>query len=239
MADLETTSATKGDTNILEYKEKTATLLSEIFISDPVIRFMLSGLDDTTRLSYMHEYFSALTKAAMLNNATFQEASSWTCVAIWLPPGKKVDNPLTILQAGILQAVLKLGFNGIKKMLWDYQGQAEALKKKELEKERFWYLFFIATVVEARGKGLATGVVEGWKGRARADGVPVWLEATTERSRGIYERCGFRVAGEVVLGRGTHSRDGVVEKGGPGVRVWGMVWRPEEEEVKAEESKAV
>ena len=167
--------------------------------------------------------------AAMLNSAIFQEASDWSSVAVWMPPGKKVDNPFTMLQTGIVQALLKLGFSGIKKMLWDYQGQTEKLKAKELGGQKFWYLFFIATVVEARGQGLASKVVEGWKSVARKDGVPIWLEATTEHSQKIYAKCGFKVVGEVVLGNGTHAASGIEEKGGPGVKAWGMVWKPEKE----------
>ncbi|EME39642.1 hypothetical protein DOTSEDRAFT_75330 [Dothistroma septosporum NZE10] len=239
MVDLITTSATQGDANLQEYKEKTTILLADIFRDDPVIRFMLSNLGDTARLSYMHEYFSALGKAAMLNNAKFQECSDWSCVAVWMPPGKKVDNSFTIIQAGLVQSVLRLGIGGLKRMLWDYQGQTEKLKKAELGDGKFWYLFFIATIAEARGQGLASRVVKGWKSVARKDGLPIWLEATTEKSRGVYERCGFKVVREIQLGTGTHAASGATEKGGPGVKAWGMIWRPEYDELKGEKGGAV
>ena len=34
--------------------------------------------------------------------------------AVWMPPGRRVDNPWTFIPAGMFGAVLKLGLKGIK-----------------------------------------------------------------------------------------------------------------------------
>lgn len=62
----------------------------------------------------MQQYFDTLMKAAALNDAIFLEANDWSCISVWMPPGKRVDNPWTIFQAGFVGALLKLGIGGCK-----------------------------------------------------------------------------------------------------------------------------
>ena len=56
--------------------------------------------------------------------------------------------------------------------------------------------------------------------------MPIWLEATTPRSRDVYLKLGFEVVEEIVLGKGKAGEDGRAKKGGEGVKVWAMIWRP-------------
>ncbi|KAF2168866.1 hypothetical protein M409DRAFT_20879, partial [Zasmidium cellare ATCC 36951] len=194
MAEVKITTAENGH----EYKDEAANRLAKIFRDDPIIRYMLSSLDPTARAAYMQEYFHTLLKAAALSAGIFQQAASWSCIAVWLPPGSRLDGPLTILRAGFIPCILKLGLGGAKRMLMDFQAQADALKKRHLKGvKRFYYLFFIGTEEAAREQGLAGRVIGLWQERAGREGLPIWLEATTERSKRVYERCGFAVCGEI------------------------------------------
>lgn len=117
-------------------------------------------------------------------------------------------------------------------MLIDFQSQSDASKKRGLRDSkgkpiaRYHYLFFIATDFQARGQGLAFKVVARYQQKATMDGLPLWLEATTKHSRDIYERLGFDEVQEMRLGQGTHAASGAIEKGGPGVSIWAMIWFP-------------
>jgi len=62
----------------------------------------------------MQQYFNTLTKAAALNDAVFQEANGWKCIAVWMPPGKRIDNIWTIVRAGFLGCLVRLGVGGCK-----------------------------------------------------------------------------------------------------------------------------
>jgi hypothetical protein len=84
--------------------------------------------------------------------------------------------------------------------------------------------------------GLCSALVGELQDIARKDHCPLWLEATTAYSRDIYARLGFETIEEIVLGKGQVREDGLRKKGGDGVRIWGMIWRPEDEEKKAESS---
>ena len=56
--------------------------------------------------------------------------------------------------------------------------------------------------------------------------MPIWLEATTAHSRDVYARQGFELVQEMKVGEGTHAASGAFEKGGEGVRLWAMIWKP-------------
>lgn len=80
--------------------------------------------------------------------------------------------------------------------------------------------------------GLCSTLVGEVQDIARKGGCPLWLEATTAYSRDIYARLGFEIIEEIVLGQGRVGEDGLRKKNGEGVRVWGMIWRPEDGEEK-------
>jgi hypothetical protein len=43
----------------------------------------------------------------------------------------------------------------------------------------------------------------------------------------LYESLGFEITGEIVIGEGKVNADGEIHASGEGVKIWGMIWRPE------------
>lgn len=117
-------------------------------------------------------------------------------------------------------------------MLVDFQRQSDASKRRHLKDangapiKRYNYLFFIATDFHARGQGLASKVIARYQEKSGKENLPIWLEATTKKSRDIYHRQGFEILDEIRLGEGTHAESGAKQEGGPGVPQWSMMWRP-------------
>jgi GNAT superfamily N-acetyltransferase len=144
-----------------------------------------------------------------------------------------------MIQAGILGCLWNIGIGGCKRMLVEFQRQSDACKAAHLRDsngksvKQYHYLYFIATDFPARGKGLASEIIRQWQDKATEDNMPIWLEATTPRSRDVYAKQGFKVMHEMRLGVGSHSEQGLfVEKGenAPGVPLWAMMWWPENTE---------
>jgi hypothetical protein len=114
-----------------------------------------------------------------------------------------------------------------KRMTAEYQPLADACKAKALKGQKdYYHVFFIATEVEAREAGLCSTVMRRYQEIASRDSLPIWLEATTEHSMKLYEKLGWEVADEIVLGKGKANPDGTLSMKGPGVKIWGMIWRP-------------
>ena len=114
-------------------------------------------------------------------------------------------------------------------MLAEFTPLADAAKAKGLNgRKEYFYVFFLGTHPDARGQGLGSAIMREYQARAAKGGVPLWLEATTAYSMRLYERLGFKIVDEMVLGKGKVDADGFECKGGEGVTIWGMIWDVEE-----------
>lgn len=104
----------------------------------------------------------------------------------------------------------------------------DVFTKEEQRNKRYWYVFIMGTAVNRRRQGLANALLVHMQDRCRgeADGRPIWLEATTELSRELYLKHGFRIVGEIVLGKGKVGSDGLPQNQGEGLKIWSMLWRP-------------
>lgn len=185
------------------------------------------NMTDEDRLAYYPKFFQALLKASLMNDAIVLQDSFYTASCILMPPGRSPINPSTTIQAGIVGIVLTVGFTGVYRMLCEIPGRTDALKKKELGDADFYYLYVIATHSERRGTGMGSKLLQQAQERASNDNLPIWLEASTEGSKRLYERNGFRVVGEINVGRGKADNMGRPKEGGKGITMWAMIWRPE------------
>lgn len=78
-----------------------------------------------------------------------------------------------------------------------------------------------------RGKGLCSAIVREYQKISTRDQVTLYLEAGNEHAWGLYKRLGFVTVDVTILGKGTHGADGNLLDGGPGVKGWAMLWKPE------------
>lgn len=104
-----------------EYLEKATEVIARNFVDDPAMRFMLSDLEESERLKYLPSFIHSLLKASALNKGSFQEANDWSCAAVWMPPGEKIDNPWTLIPSGMIGILFKLGINGCRGSLLHFQ----------------------------------------------------------------------------------------------------------------------
>lgn len=116
-----------------------------------------------------------------------------------------------------------------QRALFEYGSATERMMKQVFTKEeikKHWYVFIMGTSVDHRRQGLASALLVDMKERARIDGRPLWLEATTEPSLALCLKNGFKNHGEIILGKGKVGRDGLRKKTGEGIVIWSMSWRP-------------
>ncbi|KAF2786534.1 hypothetical protein K505DRAFT_343728 [Melanomma pulvis-pyrius CBS 109.77] len=165
------------------------------------------------------------------------------CTAIIMPPGRTIDDlsPLSwlkLLFAGVLKLLASLGPTSFLRVLVEYPAIPEPAKHATFAPaETYFYVAMLGTDAKHRGKGLGSQLIGELKRDAQTAGKPIWLEATTERSRAVYAKCGFGdveteetvEGGGLVVGRGKCDGRGNACKGGGagGLKIWPMVWWPE------------
>jgi GNAT superfamily N-acetyltransferase len=65
--------------------------------------------------------------------------------------------------------------------------------------EPYYHLQFLGVLPERQGVGLGGALMAPILERCDRDGVPAYLEATSDRNRALYERHGFRAHGDIPL----------------------------------------
>ncbi|CZR67316.1 uncharacterized protein PAC_17215 [Phialocephala subalpina] len=220
-----------------ELVQQASALYADSFRTDPVITYILHNIPEAKRLAYLPKYFDALITAAALNDASFTEIDEFKCCVTMMPPGKKVDNPFTMIQAGLLSMLWNIGWGPCWRMIFEFSPMTDRCKRKGMPGiKNYYYVFFTATHTSARGQGLCPKLLKHWQEISARDKFPLWLEATTEKSMRVYSRCGFEIVEELRLGKGKVGTNGLpIDAAGRksakeelvGVPIWGMVWWPE------------
>ncbi|KAF2995169.1 hypothetical protein E8E14_002435 [Neopestalotiopsis sp. 37M] len=204
-------------------------VLAPAFVGHPVYAWFLSDYPISEHEKMLHALFRAFLTQAYLNNGIFIEAGNFGACGLLMPPGSMLQNPRTLLQAGLFPAVWTLGLGTFKRVLVDFSASIEPILKKALtpeEQRNHWYGAFMGTGAECRQQGLATSVFFHMLERSRSDGLPICFEAATERTRDMYLKHGGKVMGECVIGKGKVGADGMPNKSGEGFVIWPMIWRP-------------
>ncbi|KAJ5605467.1 Acyl-CoA N-acyltransferase [Penicillium lagena] len=240
----QTVTITHGKDELLD---AVASLNGRVFDTDPVIAYMLLGMSQEERLEYLPIYWTKLIKSALLNDALITEADGWKAASVLVPPGRYVDNTWSLIWAGFLSVLWRIGFTGTKRVWTEFSGMTDNAKRKGLRgQKKYYYIFSIGTEREHRGKGeqpgrvqhlvdisliylntgLASAIIRNHQQTAQAENLPIWLEATTSGSRQLYLSMGFEDVEKIVLGQGKVAADASIQPGGPGVSLWAMVWWP-------------
>ena len=88
-------------------------------------------------------------------------------------------------------------------------------------KPHYYLDFFARNPTIESTPGALTAVMQPWLDRAKAEGLPAWLEATYEKAVKVYEHFGFRVVEKITVGVGHRNEHGWPQTGNAAVGVSG------------------
>jgi ribosomal protein S18 acetylase RimI-like enzyme len=159
----------------------------EAFRTDPVCRWVWPSDGQYDR--YFAEFVEAFAGGAF-EAGSAHVAEDFGGVALWLPPGVKSDEEAlgAIAEASIAPEAQDEVFGFLGK-------QAEVHPH-----EPHWYLPLIGVDPAQQGRGYGSALLEHALCIIDEQGMPAYLEATTERNRALYERYDFEVVGEIQHG---------------------------------------
>ena len=121
-----------------------------------------------------------------------------------MPPGKNMDDIYTQFRSGLWRLHYQLSREGKTRFFKEFlpllhDTKAEVLGARD---PSAWYLVYLGTKVEARGKGYARRVIEYVTRQADEEGKACYLESSNEVNPIIYGKLGFVVERKVGLLRG-------------------------------------
>jgi len=176
-----------------------AAALAAAFYDDPVFRWF--SPDDERRRALLPGFFDVFV-ASYLDRGEPYVAADGAGAALWAPPAVDPvgDDPAAGAQLEELAGPDAARLFEVVERLEEHAPQ-----------EPHHHLQFLGVHPERQGAGLGGVLMTPVLRRLDREGVPAYLEATSDRNRALYERHGFRVQGAIPL------------PGGPSL--WRM-WRP-------------
>lgn len=190
-----------------EYK-KAAACLTEAFKDDHTVRY---AIDTPDRAHWTEEEKYALHRDAMeyvtyahcLKGLVTTVGPDFDCVALWMPPGKNMDDLFIIFRSGMWRLNYRFSKEGRIRFFQEFlpllaETKAEVLGKRD---SHSWYLNYIGTKAGSRGKGYARQLIEHIGAVADRAGQPCYLESSHEINIKIYGKMGFDLRKQIYLTR--------------------------------------
>ncbi len=166
--------------------------LAAAFADDPVFAWIEP--DAAVRIAALPAFFGGFAEAFARHDASDLARIDGTAVgaALWAPPGVAAVHPDDEEQLGTDLAVLAPA------ALERLAACLDAFAAVHPD-EPAWYLAFLGATPDHQGRGVGSALLRAVLDRCDAAGQPAYLEATSARSRALYQRHGFRCRREIPL----------------------------------------
>jgi GNAT superfamily N-acetyltransferase len=167
--------------------------LARAFADDPVFAYLTDWMDDAARARRLVGFFAASARTRLPMAGVWTEAAR-IGAALWVPPGQHLSQ-LRELPEGIafVRAAWRSAVKGIRVQ--------ERMRKAHPRDPEHWYLAVLGTDPDHQGKGVGSALLAPVLERCDAEGVPAYLESSKESNIPFYERHGWKVTGEIPLGK--------------------------------------
>ena len=168
-------------------RQKGVSTLTLAFETDPIMRWCWPDPDQYT--TYWPRFAEAFGGRAF-DHGTAYGLEDCVAVALWLAPGVGPD------EATVMEV---MGESTTDEILDDVNGLFEQMEHFHPTADH-WYLPLTGVAPVAQGRGLGSMLLRHALATCDRDGLPAYLEATTPRSRDLYERHGFDTVGIIQAG---------------------------------------
>ena len=176
--------------------------LGRAFYDDPVMKWLFPW--DARRLGILEAFFD-VTMRLYLRNDEVELYGDTLGAALWAPPGKWRVGPLDMMRnfPKLVPVMRSRAIRGLQTMTY---------VEKHHPHEPHEYLAVLGTEPDHQGKGIGSALLRSMLERCDREGMPAYLESSSEDSKRLYLRHGFEVTRELPL-----------PPDGP--PVW-LMWRP-------------
>lgn len=149
-----------------EYKAA-AQCLAEAFVDDHVIRYPIDTPDrahwtEAERFHLHRQALEYITYAHCVKGLVTTVGEDYGSVALWMPPGKNMDDWYTMLRSGMWRLHFQLSSEGKKRFFDEFLPLLHSTKQEVMADRdaECWYLVYLGTKLASRQKGYARKLVE-------------------------------------------------------------------------------
>jgi GNAT superfamily N-acetyltransferase len=165
-------------------------MLAEAFFDDPVFAWLMP--EDSKRLARLRRYFGVDLRHYSLPRGRVWTSADLSGAALTLPPGKwRVPPHTSLLQGGAFGVHMPKAARMGAAMEWNHM--------RELRGPHY-YVRDIGVHPDMQGKGMGSALLRPTLDRCDREGLPAYIEASSERSAALYERLGFQHIKELRVG---------------------------------------
>lgn len=167
-----------------EDKKDFVNILSEAFLDDPQLRWMLDGKKNgfEKRLKILFSYLFETT----LCDGEIYFTKNKKAVAAWQTPPKFNFSFRIIPEA--IKFILGFGIFRVIKII-----QMEKIFSKLRDNQNTYYLFLLGVANSERGKGLSSILIDYQIEKSKQNQYSIFLETSTNKNITIYQKKGFKV----------------------------------------------
>jgi len=171
-----------------------AATMARAFYDDPVVSDWCMP-DADHRTERLKRGFQLFLERIYLRHNECYATDDVAGAACWLPPGTwKLGG---IEQLRLIGRMAAIHARGLPRIL-----QVLAFMERHHPQEPHYYLPFVAVQPAWQGHGIGSALLRPMLDRCDRDGVPAYLEASSERNLALYQRHGFEVVEALRLPRG-------------------------------------
>ena len=186
-------------TNIIRLSKKEITsagiILSMALKDDPISIHVLP--DSSERILKLKHVFQAATCVGVRYGEVYASSENLEGVANWIPYETFKEYKFRMLRCGIKARIYKIGLKASKR--FKPIGEYSTKMHKKHAPGKHWYLETLGVDPKFQGKGIGTFLVNYKLKEIDLQGLPTYLETSTEKNVKFYEKMGFYVAEEVLI----------------------------------------
>lgn len=175
--------------------ERAAVTLERAFSPDPLFAWIFP--DVATRPAALQRFMRVpLEYGFRYGRVTASHDGKAVCV--WLPPGPGITIP-RMIRSGMLGVPFRTGFGPFVQFMTANETM-DKIHKARVPKPH-WYLMLVGVDPELQGQGAGSAIVREGLALADRESTLCYLETSERRNLTFYERLGFVVLEEAILGK--------------------------------------
>jgi ribosomal protein S18 acetylase RimI-like enzyme len=170
--------------------ERLGTVLADAFMEDPIFGWLIPS--DSRRRARLRRYFGIELRQYALPHGGVWTTDDLAGAMLSLPPGKwRVPLYTTLLHGSAF---------GVQVAKAARLGAAMEWRHARHVRKPHYYVRDIGVHPHTQGRGLGSALMRPTLDRCDQEGLPAYIEASSERSAALYERLGFQLTQELRIG---------------------------------------